>query len=148
MDNRRLAIAKLLYEARYLDLVPCKDAGGCAQEWLMNYQSDNEGEQADIRGTPWSTDTLPTDGLDGGYRVERWKSKRRAKGRGSNEKKMRNTTRLKRQLRTGQGRFRGVKVGEADMPGPGLQYEEIREAVKELETEVSKSTVAPYMRPM
>ena len=32
MDNRRLAIAKILCDFDHLDLVPCRDAGDCAHD--------------------------------------------------------------------------------------------------------------------
>ena len=115
LDNRRLAVAKILRSWDFLAEVPCRHAGECQEELARKYDTLSDGKLVQIRRSIWTSEVFPFAGLRGGCRIEHWpridlarreKYERRRKTRRCRK---RNTS--KKAHRTGQGRFRGRRVG-------------------------------------
>ena len=123
LDNRRLLIARLMYQHGYLDAVPVTFVPPPTAEFWRKWSDRYGGETVEIRHTRWNFHTFPVAGLDGGCRwlhqpVVSAKQPRQRRQRRRKRKQRSLRTTLPKQTRTGQGRFRAVFVGQAEHPGP------------------------------
>ena len=72
LDNRRLAVAKILRSWDFLAEVPCRHAGECQEELARKFDTLSDGKLVQIRRSIWTSEVFPFAGLRGGCRIEHW----------------------------------------------------------------------------